>query len=1226
MKRATMFFWVVVLWLAAPRVGRADGAIDPEVERLSGRVGAAKGWEKQVALLELFSLWDQADPRQIEQVLAATAADKSLPAPTRVYATILVAKARERRGDTAGAAKRMGELGFIDRWLFVGPFDNQNREGFGAPFQPEAELTEPIVPGRSFDGKLRPVRFRNTEGRGGAVFDFGDWVRPREEACGYAVSILTAKPGTKADRPVSFFFGTGGAFKAWLNGKPLVEDKGVRAFDFDRFAAGVSLAPGKNRLTVKVCNDIAAPVLAVRLADAQGNPDLGWSFSDDPSDTAGNAVAKELKPNAKVVGIVQALDASTAGAKASARELEAYARYLSITGGSPRGSHTARDLATRAAKAEPSWQRALLASRLVENANGARVWIDEAAGLVGKGDPRGQVAVLLAKAELARAGINPSDARPLYEEVLALDPANVPARLGKASLFAAAGLPRTALGALEEGVTRSPASVALLRAYAEQLRSLGRNAEADEVDAKWFAFRSDDPGFVVRRLDRAVASGDKKAADRWIARLERVEPDAIYARLVIARAYRSLGEPLKSRLALESALDLAPEDQHTLRALADLAGEEGNREGQLKHLRKILQLYPQAKEVRAYVEMLSPPTPRKDEAYAWGEEQIAKAAEVPAKKGERSRILRRLTVKTIFANGLATRFYQVVMQPLTDEAAAEARQYITSYEGDRQEISLRLSRVYRKDGSVAEAIESGEGAANNPAIAMYTSVRTFAVTFPKLSPGDVIELRYRVDDVAAKNDVADAFYDVEYLQDTSPIGESELVVITPKSRQLQTLVANLPGTVATVTEDGDQKVHRFFAKDVPASVSEPRQPQLSESLGQVHLSTFKTWDEVGKWYWGLARDQLDVDDNVRKKVAELTKDKKTEREKVEAVYHYATSLRYVALELGLEGIKPRRCALTMARGWGDCKDKATIIVTMLRELGIPSTLVLVRTAMRGDLPKDAPPSLGVFDHAIAYVPSLDLYLDGTAEGHGTGELPAMDRGSVALQINEGKGKLVRLPDPKPEASPTTRKLEAAVAADGAATFAFEASVQGVLAPGWRDRYQSATTRRDRVAQDLAGFLGAVELSKDGSGVTVKGAGDVEGPFTLSAKGKAAGFARKEGQLLSMPVATSQQLTASFAALSTRKTDVVVGAQSLVTEERVLKLPAGAKIDRMPEDVKVDGPFGTVTLSVKQEGSKVTVSTKVSLAKSRVSPQEYAEFRAFCQKVDAALGQRLAIRL
>jgi tetratricopeptide (TPR) repeat protein len=1053
-------------------------------------------------------------------------------------------------------------------------------------------------------------------------------VRPREEACGYAVSILTAKPGTKADRPVSFFFGTGGAFKAWLNGKPLVEDKGVRAFDFDRFAAGVSLAPGKNRLTVKVCNDIAAPVLAVRLADAQGNPDLGWSFSDDPSDTAGNAVAKELKPNAKVVGIVQALDASTAGAKASARELEAYARYLSITGGSPRGSHTARDLATRAAKAEPSWQRALLASRLVENANGARVWIDEAAGLVGKGDPRGQVAVLLAKAELARAGINPSDARPLYEEVLALDPANVPARLGKASLFAAAGLPRTALGALEEGVTRSPASVALLRAYAEQLRSLGRNAEADEVDAKWFAFRSDDPGFVVRRLDRAVASGDKKAADRWIARLERVEPDAIYARLVIARAYRSLGEPLKSRLALESALDLAPEDQHTLRALADLAGEEGNREGQLKHLRKILQLYPQAKEVRAYVEMLSPPTPRKDEAYAWGEEQIAKAAEVPAKKGERSRILRRLTVKTIFANGLATRFYQVVMQPLTDEAAAEARQYITSYEGDRQEISLRLSRVYRKDGSVAEAIESGEGAANNPAIAMYTSVRTFAVTFPKLSPGDVIELRYRVDDVAAKNDVADAFYDVEYLQDTSPIGESELVVITPKSRQLQTLVANLPGTVATVTEDGDQKVHRFFAKDVPASVSEPRQPQLSESLGQVHLSTFKTWDEVGKWYWGLARDQLDVDDELsRKKVRELTKDKKPPRARrsrrsTRTSRACATSRSSSASKASGRGARRRRWRVAGATA----KTRRRSSSPCCASSASPRRSSSCARACAGHQSEDQPASLAPFDHAIAYVPSLDLYLDGTAEGHGTGELPAMDRGSVALQINEGKGKLVRLPDPKPEASPTTRKLEAAVAADGAATFAFEASVQGVLAPGWRDRYQSATTRRDRVAQDLAGFLGAVELSKDGSGVTVKGAGDVEGPFTLSAKGKAAGFARKEGQLLSMPVATSQQLTASFAALSTRKTDVVVGAQSLVTEERVLKLPAGAKIDRMPEDVKVDGPFGTVTLSVKQEGSKVTVSTKVSLAKSRVSPQEYAEFRAFCQKVDAALGQRLAIRL
>ena len=66
--------------------------------------------------------------------------------------------------------------------------------------------------------------------------------------------------------------------------------------------------------------------------------------------------------------------------------------------------------------------------------------------------------------------------------------------------------------------------------------------------------------------------------------------------------------------------------------------------------------------------------------------------------------------------------------------------------------------------------------------------------------------------------------------------------------------------------------------------------------------------------------------------------------------------------------------------------------------------------MRG-LFEDSPASLAPFDHAIAYVPSLDLYLDGTAEYTGSTELPSMDRGAMALQINEGNAKLVRLRNP-----------------------------------------------------------------------------------------------------------------------------------------------------------------------------------------------------------------------
>jgi hypothetical protein len=131
---------------------------------------------------------------------------------------------------------------------------------------------------------------------------------------------------------------------------------------------------------------------------------------------------------------------------------------------------------------------------------------------------------------------------------------------------------------------------------------------------------------------------------------------------------------------------------------------------------------------------------------------------------------------------------------------------------------------------------------------------------------------------------------------------------------------------------------------------------------------------------------------------------------------------------------------------------------MLKELGIPATIVIVRTGMRGDFETE-PASLAPFDHAIAYVPSMDLYLDGTAEWTGSTELPAMDRGALALQINEGKPKLVHLPEPPPSDSLTSKRIEASIALDGSAQLDWRVDVTGSSAASWRQRYHAKATQK-----------------------------------------------------------------------------------------------------------------------------------------------------------------------
>ena len=362
---------------------------------------------------------------------------------------------------------------------------------------------------------------------------------------------------------------------------------------------------------------------------------------------------------------------------------------------------------------------------------------------------------------------------------------------------------------------------------------------------------------------------------------------------------------------------------------------------------------------------------------------------------------------------------------------------------------------------------------------------------------------------------------------------------------------------------------------------------------------------------------------MRKKVKEITKGLKDDAAKVKAIYKYATKTRYVALEFGVSGIRPRRCAQTLARGWGDCKDKATLIVTMLREIGIPSTIVLVRTGMRGQLAPD-PPSLAAFDHAIAYVPSLDLYLDGTAEHTGSSELPVMDRDAMGLQINEGKPKLVRLPQPPPEASTMRRKLDVTLAPDGIGQFTIDLQVAGAYAPEWRDRYLSEGTRRDRVTRDLGREIGSIELAPGKAGLDVNDLDDEEQPVKVHARGKALTFVRREGSGFSLAAGPMHTLVADYASLSKRTVGIDLRALTSREDEWTIRLPPGMKLLRPPTPATLDSPFGRFSVAFEEGPGKVTVKTVLAFKKARIAPSEYASFRTFCEAVDRAFGQRMAV--
>jgi hypothetical protein len=268
-----------------------------------------------------------------------------------------------------------------------------------------------------------------------------------------------------------------------------------------------------------------------------------------------------------------------------------------------------------------------------------------------------------------------------------------------------------------------------------------------------------------------------------------------------------------------------------------------------------------------------------------------------------------------------------------------------------------------------------------------------------------------------------------------------------------------------------------------------------------------------------------------------------------------------------------------------------VIATLLEELGIPSTIVILRTQMRGAF-KGKIPSLAPFDHAIVYVPKLNLYLDGTAEYTGSTELPKLDLEALGLLVNRGDSQLVTLPAADPTKNVIERQVRANVAADGSAKLELDYRVRGSGAPDWRRRYQAEATRRDRINGDLAGEFPGFEILPGAAGITASNLEDIEQNVSISVHGRAPTFARKESGTLSMSVTTDNRLTPAYAHVAPHPGRANPRAAQRRGHLRD-QASAGTKVVSAPPNARGDSPFGSYCVELEQPG-QVTVKSRLAV--------------------------------
>jgi len=228
----------------------------------------------------------------------------------------------------------------------------------------------------------------------------------------------------------------------------------------------------------------------------------------------------------------------------------------------------------------------------------------------------------------------------------------------------------------------------------------------------------------------------------------------------------------------------------------------------------------------------------------------------------------------------------------------------------------------------------------------------------------------------------------------------------------------------TVTNTKGFNSYVWKAENVKAVESEPLSPPLYDYLPYAMISmtdfsydgvdgSISTWSDLGKWSYHLLLGRDLIPDALKAKILDLTKNAKTEREKVNILYDFmGESTRYVSIQLGIGGYRPMSAVEVYHTGFGDCKALTNFLKAMLSVIGIKSEYCTIRLDRNEKSLLPDFPNFNQMNHVILKVPLPNdtLFLECTNTKVPFGYVHSQIAGHDALVCRAEGSEMVRLPD------------------------------------------------------------------------------------------------------------------------------------------------------------------------------------------------------------------------
>ncbi len=600
---------------------------------------------------------------------------------------------------------------------------------------------------------------------------------------------------------------------------------------------------------------------------------------------------------------------------------------------------------------------------------------------------------------------------------------------------------------------------------------------------------------------------------------------------------------------------------------------------------------------------------------------IAPLTAAPPDYSKEAVVIQQFAQELAFAADGTSRFEQSAVVRIQSEAGVRQFGVLNfAYDNENQSVEVIYVRVRKPDGSLvptpAENVQDISSEVTRVA-PTYSDLREKQVPVKALGIGDTLEYKVRI--TQTKPDIPNQFWFSQNFLTGVVVLDETLRISTPASVYVK--VAS-PTLKPAISEEAGQRIYSWKTTQLEPTpqASEKKKPAPAPPFPSVQLTTFKSWDELGRWYGQLQADRIRVTPAIQAKADELTKGRTTNTDKQRAIYDYvSTKFRYISLSFGVGRYQAHSAQDVLTNQYGDCKDKHTLFASLLKAAGIEAWAALIGSGIKldPDLPSPAQ-----FNHVITVIPESKEYtwLDTTPEVAPYGLLEQSLRDVKALLIpNNGPALLVNTPPAPPFLTSYIVDVQGTLSSEGTFKGHFDVTARGETEVVLRTAFhQVPASQWQELVQILVrsvGFAGTV------SNVDVDNPESLDKPFHYSYDYLRENYSDWANRRISPPFFF---IPLPFSEDEEKPADPIeTGGPMEITYRASIHLPKDFAA-QLPDSTKAQADFASYTSSYTVTNDVLSANRRLLVNKAKLPLSGWGDYLKFAKQVSDDQNQLIQL--